>query len=164
MNARPILEVLAEHGVEFVVLTTTSPAGRSDRRTQKLEICFEQTWTNCECLARALEQIDAKLEVPHRAPLPWLMDLRAADRPLHFSSRFGRVLVQPPGSDLGSYDALLGTAARTTVEGVDVHVHARRATAKRRASSRACGTAPAYGDEQAERLSSDEASDPDLPN
>lgn len=120
-----LLRILETHGVEYVV------AGRTAARlhlsqSKELEslaggpfvdLCYRQLWTNCECLNRALEELDGRLLPESPIPAPITGRLRSADRPLRVSWTGGTLNLLPHVRGLGLYEDLCAAASETTLEG-----------------------------------------------
>lgn len=128
-----LLRTLEVHGVEHVLAGRTAARlhlNESRRAGSKeserpvddgfVDLCFRQIWANCECLSRALEELDGRA-LPHsQVPMPLTGMLRGADRPLQVRWPGGTLNLLPHVRGLGGYEDLRPEAADLSVEGYAV--------------------------------------------
>lgn len=103
-----ICAVLADEGVEFVVLGGFAAIIHgSPLPTEDIDLIPSRTAENLECLARALDRLEAKIRTGDEA-IPTRIDaafLRNMPHMLNLETRFGDVdLVFTPAGDLTSYE------------------------------------------------------------
>lgn len=122
MEPTSILRIFQEHGVEYVVAGASAVWLHEPRLTPApaLEICYRQAWSNCECLARALDQERAQVLPPRPVPIPVTGDLRRSWEPIAVETPAGALVLLPTVPGLGSYDDLYGGA--TAVDKGDLRV------------------------------------------
>jgi hypothetical protein len=102
LRARPILRVLVEHEVDFVVIGGIAGIARgSAYMTEDLDIAYSRDPENLRRLAAALTQLDARLRgAPTDAP--FLLDAESLRRGAHFTFETASgpldILDRPDGS------------------------------------------------------------------
>jgi predicted nucleotidyltransferase len=120
----PILRVLAERGVDFVVIGGYAAiAHGSAQLTRDIDICFGPEETNLQLLGEALTELDARLSgVPDDVPfVPDAANLKNVEV-LTLITREGRLDVLRPPTGAPTYQALRRHAERYEVDGVPVAV------------------------------------------
>jgi hypothetical protein len=123
MKASKVLATLNEHGVDYVLVGRAAALlHRGDLGGCSLSLCYRQAWTNCECLSRALDEIQASVVPDRGAPIPVTKELRQASDSVRFHSPFGPICLTPTVPELGSYEDLQAGAAQLEIEGVSVPV------------------------------------------
>jgi hypothetical protein len=124
MEAGSILKTLDEHGVEYVVVGPAAAwlRGAGEQPAFSLDVCYRQTWNNCECLTRALDELRAEPVPPRSAPIPLTTDLRQSRDPLRLETLGGPLVLLSTIPGLGSYEDLGLEATRVRYEGVEVPV------------------------------------------
>jgi len=124
-NPFAVIEVLARHRVEFVLIGGLAANARgSDVNTNDLDICYRRSPANYEALASALREIGATLRGAP-AGLPFLLDaktIRNGDS-FTFDTQFGKFDCLGTPSGTSGYDDLIRNATTLTLgEGNDVPV------------------------------------------
>jgi hypothetical protein len=124
-QARPILRALLAHRVDFVLIGGLAGMARgSSYPSFDVDIAYERSRQNLECLAAALRELGATLR---GAPedVPFLLDAETLARGAHFTfqTRFGSldILTDPDGAP--PYAALRDAAGKPSeVEGEQILV------------------------------------------
>lgn len=81
LRAREILELLADHGVRYVMVGgLAAVAHGAGRATFDIDLVPEWSKGNLERLAEALRQADARLRVPDAVPTPFPIDPSVLER------------------------------------------------------------------------------------
>jgi len=98
-----MLEVLERHGVVYALIGgLAATLHGSPLRTGDVDICPQRNPENCDRLARALRELEARVRSPD-GPLPFDFDARslAAVDVLNLSTRFGDldICARPAGFD-----------------------------------------------------------------
>ena len=124
VDPQPLLETLAEHSVKFVIIGGLGAVLHgSPVVTQDVDIAYERTPENLECLAAALADINAKLRGVD-PDLPFEPDARALKSGSNFTfdTDLGELdcLGWPDG--INSYAELLENAVPMTLGGHNVLV------------------------------------------
>jgi hypothetical protein len=126
LSAKPILDTLGRHAVDFVVIGgLAGMAHGSTYPTFDLDIAYSRNRPNLERLAAALRELGARLRTPgDEEDLPFQLDARSLESGANFTfrTRFGNfdVLADPGG--IRSYEDLRGAARDAVLEGVPVKV------------------------------------------
>ncbi len=127
LSAKPILDTLGRHAVDFVVIGgLAGMAHGSTFPTFDLDVAYSRDRSNLERLAAALQELGARLRAPgdQEDDLPFQLDARSLENGANFTfrTRFGHfdVLADPGG--IRSYDELRAAARDAVIEGVDVKV------------------------------------------
>lgn len=120
------LEVLDEHGVRFVVIGGVAAiALGSPTITGGLDICYDRSPDNCDNLAEALVQLNARLRGVEE-DIPFLLDGRTieAGDSFAFDTDAGALdcLGTPSGS--GGYETLIANSTSTDLGNVTANVAA----------------------------------------
>jgi len=124
-RAREMLRVLADHGVEFVVIGGIAGVARgSAYMTHDLDIAYSRDATNLHKLAAALTQLEARLRSAPRS-VPFLLDAETLRKGAHFTFETALgpldILDRPDGSP--GYDELKRRAGEPLdVDGLPVLV------------------------------------------
>ncbi len=123
-SPREALRRLIQAGVTFVVIGGVAGAAHgSSQVTFDLDICYERSRDNLERLARALQEMHARLR---GAPpdVPFRLDARtlAAGDHFTFSTDFGDLDCLGTPSGTTGYDDLLPNAVEVEVDGAPVKV------------------------------------------
>ena len=126
LSAKPILDTLGRHAVDFVVIGgLAGMAHGSTFPTFDLDVAYSRDRSNLERLAAALQDLGARLRTPgDQEDLPLQLDARSLENGANFTfrTRFGNfdVLADPGG--IRSYDELRAAAREAVIEGADVRV------------------------------------------
>lgn len=122
-----LLEVLHRHAVEFVVVGGVAVQTHGHRRTTKdLDLVPAPVRENLERLARALEELEARVSEPGSARAPMSvtdvdrLEVAAVVPPL--TTVHGEVHVLKELAGLGSYEGLRSRALVIDVAGIEVTV------------------------------------------
>jgi hypothetical protein len=120
----PLLELLARHEVDFVVVGGLAAAARgSAHATFDLDIAYAREDTNLRRLAAALREADAKLRGAP-ADVPFLLDAETLMRGANFTfaTRYGPldILGDPAGAP--AYRELRDGATSVPIRGVTIRV------------------------------------------
>jgi hypothetical protein len=124
LQASPLLRVLADHGVDFVVVGGMAGlAHGSAYPTFDLDIAYARDRENIARLVAALEKIGVTLrDAP--ADLPFQLDARMIENGANFTfdCPFGSFGVLGDAAGIRDYDQLRGEAVEATIEGIGVRV------------------------------------------
>jgi hypothetical protein len=123
-DPKALLELLARHGVDFVLIGGVAAAARgSARGTYDLDVAYARDEANLERLANALREVDASLR---GAPpdVPFILDANTLEQGLNFTfattSGSLDVLGEPAGAP--HYRELRAAATPVEIRGVKVLV------------------------------------------
>jgi hypothetical protein len=122
MKAESVLATLDEHGVAYLVVGRSAALlhqGDLDA-TPSLDLCYRQDWPNCECLTRALEQLEAEIVPARSVPIPVTVELRHSSKPVCFQSPAGVMHLLPAVPELGTYDDLSPGSVRLAIDALPV--------------------------------------------
>lgn len=117
-----LLEVMAEHDVEFVVIGGIAAVAQgSPSDTVDLDICYSRDKSNCDKLADALKQVHAKLRGVDD-DVPFILDgltIQMGDT-FTFETEFGPFDCLGTPSGTGGYPDLASTAEFLDLDGLIV--------------------------------------------
>jgi len=108
MDLSQIASTFAEHGVAYLLVGRSAAwlHGLETGPPSSLDICYHQQWENCECLNRALEDLDAAPIPPPPVPIPLLEKLRRARQEIHLRAPAGHIALVPEVPGMGNFDEL----------------------------------------------------------
>lgn len=119
-----MLATLAEHGVRFVAVGPFALFLHGDLKTlPPAHLCFQQGWENCECLARAVQELDGRQVPESPYPTALLGQLKQASEPIRialttrrrFEERPMEFELWPHLPGMGSYEDLVPEATALKV-------------------------------------------------
>lgn len=105
MQQREIFQILAEEGVEYVLIGGLAAIVHgASLVTLDTDVCYRQELPNCERLAWALERLGAEIFPPRQVHIPITAKLLQSHRLIHLKTPLGRVdlLATVPG--LGKFE------------------------------------------------------------
>jgi len=124
LKAGPLLQTLAKHGVDFVVIGGMAGLVHgSAYPTYDLDVAYSRDRANLERLAEALRGLEVKLRgVP--ADLPFQIDAPALDNGANFTfdCPLGSFDILGDVAGISSYEELRGEARIDEIEGIEVRV------------------------------------------
>jgi hypothetical protein len=130
LDAGAILEVLVEHGVDFVLVGgIAGMAHGSTYPSFDLDIAYSRDRANLKRLVAALRELDATLRVggepsPDPEAVPFQLDLKAIEKGLNFTfdTSYGPLDVLGDPEGISSYRDLAEASIETEIEGHPVRV------------------------------------------
>ena len=118
MDAQTIFRTFNEHGVEYLVVGLSAAWMHGvDEKLGCIDICYHQQWHNCECLNRALDELDARLVPPPPTPMPLTSLLRRQQEEAVLQSPAGHVSLVAELRGMGTYEDLSPDAVTLRHEG-----------------------------------------------
>ncbi len=124
LEADRILQVLAKHGVEFVVIGDMAGLVHgSAYPTFDLDVVYSRAHSNLEPLAAALRELEVTLRGA-RADLPFQLDIRTLENGANFTfdSPYGKFDILADAAGMPAYEELRAEARTDEIEGVEVRV------------------------------------------
>lgn len=124
LQAHPLLKVLVEHGVDFVLIGGMAGIARgSSYPTYDLDVAYARDQANLERLAKAVKELGVTLR---GAPpdLPFIADAEALRKGANFTfdTEFGSFDILGDVAGVRSYEVLRRDAAVMEVEGFPIRV------------------------------------------
>ena len=115
MQQREIFRVLAEEGVEYVLIGGLAAIVQgASLVTMDTDICFRQSPSNGERLTRALTRLEAEVYPTRTNLIPITAELLQTHRLVHLKTKLGRLDLIAIVPGLGTFEDLAGGA--TTIE------------------------------------------------
>jgi hypothetical protein len=123
-DPRPILEILARHGVDFVVVGGLAGiAHGSAYNTQDVDVAYERSNENLERLASALRELGVTLRgAPPGLPIVPDAKTLASGMNFTFATRFGPLDILGEAAGAPRYDALVAASREEQMWGLAVRV------------------------------------------
>jgi len=121
MDPEAILQALAEHEVEYVLVGGLAATARgASLVTFDVDLCFRQDRANCERLAAALAALGAQIYPYRTEPMAITAEILAAHRIINAGMPAGRLdlLAEVPG--LGRYEDFVAETATLTLGSISV--------------------------------------------
>jgi hypothetical protein len=92
MRPEEIFQSFADEGVEYVLIGgLAATAHGASLVTMDTDVCFRQSPSNCERLARALVPLQAAIFPPRPVEIPITGELLQGYRSIHLKTRAGRL-------------------------------------------------------------------------
>jgi hypothetical protein len=124
LDLRELFRVLAEHGVDYLVIGGVAAQVHGRRRTTKdLDITPSLDVRNLERLAAALRALEAyPLSLGPAAPAPTVAQLRHAPVMPPLTTRHGELHILNGVPGAAPYEAMCGRSLTTDLDGIKVRI------------------------------------------